>query len=450
MSWLHCITATNVEEKALQVINTIVTATATSSASAAAPNAVVFGLHPTFLIPTMSSPVTDYQKTQLMRVSQHRQDILLVQHNNLCQYMQPFCLTPQAEFMVNIANRIKSLADNEISITRTRRRMEAQAAFLAALVSPHFHNNPYIHQRVSNMGFLERLPAEVRNMIYKLVLISDRPIMMGSGRASLDAFEHHKLSCLNDDHRLQYHLRFGHLDPYYTCTDPWTSAITSLEVFPRKLALLCVNIQIYHEAMPIYYSQNEFVFADFAHVHNAICLTHASRISRMANMTVRFTSERARRYSRLIAPELKGLRQLNVTIDYNDSRVTLNSKKDLITAKGIREFKMAFEGCMITINVAGKDQIVEDGKQVEVDVNHASGVGTWLKAEFRKADKIKIEEAEARCKKSTAAYKQAETRLKESAARVKAVEAQIERLSTAEAGPRDGTAQQARRSDHPM
>lgn len=116
------------------------------------------------------------------------------------------------------------------------------------------------------------LPPEIRNMVYKEVLHSGLVVhhahsndrFFGSRPCQCGDWAAHKFHIWRDDRELP-------------------------SVDPNKLlAVLSVNRQIYSEAVPVFYGENEFIFANLSMLHNFLKNISLPRRQALRDVTVRY------------------------------------------------------------------------------------------------------------------------------------------------------------------
>lgn len=218
----------------------------------------------------------------------------------------------------------------------------------------------------------KELPAELRNIIYRHLVVLQRPIALVR-RQDVAFFKYHETVCLFHDHKRS--------PRGMTCKDQFDPSNSKTIKAPRsKLERLAVDRATYSEATGIFWSENEFAFTSISHMQGVID-GRPGGVKLIRQAKFKFESPTSLQLSwsdRLV--NFESLRKLCLSLEFDDRPdVILNKAKDLETARGMAKLMAALENRLIHLTTKGRDQIKDGGGDlVPVDVNDPRAIGPVL------------------------------------------------------------------------
>lgn len=222
----------------------------------------------------------------------------------------------------------------------------------------------------THLGLLSRLPAELREKIYRYRLIQPEPVPM-IPRITPSSFATHMADCKTNSHVED--LRTGSLE----CINRISGQIR-LITYPSCLALLSTSKTIYNEAVHIYYSKNHLAFSSVASLQNFI-IGCPSRYRFMEEISFRYCLIN---WDSDIFHVLRNCHHLRIMrIQFHYHWTSFGDKIPLVNAAGMNSLRKV-RGIK-RLELSGKDHIdIHGGKFEEVDIDDPRAMGPILRREL--------------------------------------------------------------------
>ena len=194
----------------------------------------------------------------------------------------------------------------------------------------------------TNLGLLSKFPPELREKIYRHVLVLPEPVQIKP-----------------------------FVSPFWSAPD-----MANVNSGPSPLALLATSKVIYNEAVNIYYSENHLIFQSITSLRYFITA---------CSSRYRFMEEISFKYSGIFfdaLPALMDCQRLRILhIHFHHHFIQLGEHLPLVYATGMESLRK-LRG-IETLELRGKDRIDIGGRRVqEVDVNDPRALGPILRSEL--------------------------------------------------------------------
>lgn len=222
----------------------------------------------------------------------------------------------------------------------------------------------------THLGLLSKLPAELREKIYRYHLLQPESVPM-IPRITPSSFATHMADCKTNSHIED--LRTGSLE----CINRISGEIRLIGS-PSCLALLSTSKTIYNEAVHIYYSKNHLTFSSVASLQNFI-ISCRSRYRFMEEISLRYCLVNWNSDIFRVLTDCHHLRIMRIQFHYHWT--SFGDNVPLVNAAGMDSLRKV-RGIK-TLELSGKDHInIDGGKFEEVDIDDPRAIGPILRSEL--------------------------------------------------------------------